>query len=111
MLIRLKKVRVHRAFMLLALLTSALFLLSYLYYHYHVGSVPYTGAGWRRPVYFTILVTHVALAAAILPLALVTVLRAWRKDFERHRKLARVTLPIWLYVSATGVVIYLMLYG
>ncbi|MCI0355528.1 MAG: DUF420 domain-containing protein [Acidobacteria bacterium] len=109
--IRRKKVTAHRTAMVAALLASTLFLTSYLYYHYHVGSVPFTGQGWIRPVYFAILITHIVLAVLIVPLALVTVTRAVRGDLERHRRIARITLPLWLYVSATGVVIYFMLYG
>jgi putative membrane protein len=93
-----------------AFVTSALFLTSYLVYHAKVGSVPFTGQGAIRLVYFAILLTHVVLAAAILPLALITLSRALSRRFERHRKIARWTLPIWLYVSVTGVVIYVMLY-
>ena len=96
--------------MLSAFGVSTLFLISYLYYHAHVGSVRYTGTGWVRPVYFFILITHVVLAAVIVPLALLTVVRALRGRFEKHRAIARWTLPIWLYVSVTGVVVYLMLY-
>jgi uncharacterized membrane protein YozB (DUF420 family) len=111
LLIRHKKVAAHRAAMVAALSVSTLFLASYLYYHYHVGSVRFTGVGWIRPVYFTILISHVVLAVTILPLALVTVTRALRADFARHRRIARITLPLWVYVSVTGVVIYWMLYG
>ena len=89
----------------------ALFLASYLTYHFHVGSVPYRGGGFTRPLYFTILISHTILAAAVVPLALVTVARAARRRFDRHVAIARYTLPVWLYVSVTGVVIYLMLYG
>jgi len=110
-LIRQRRIAAHRACMLLALVTSAAFLASYLTYHYHVGSVAYRGAGWARPVYFTILITHTILAVAVVPLALVTVTRALRERFDRHVRIARLTLPIWFYVSVTGVVIYLMLYG
>lgn len=109
--IRARRVTAHRACMLLALLTSALFLVSYLTYHYHAGSVRYRGIGWTRPAYFALLITHTVLAAAIVPLALVTAGRALRGQFDRHVRLARWTLPIWLYVSVTGVIIYLMLYG
>jgi uncharacterized membrane protein YozB (DUF420 family) len=100
----------HRAVMLIALATSSLFLVSYLYYHYHVGSVHFRGTGWSRPVYFTILLSHTVLAAAILPLVIVTLTRALREQFDRHRTIARWTFPLWLYVSVTGVVVYLMLY-
>ena len=96
--------------MLTALLTSTLFLTSYLVYHANVGSVPFRGQGWLRVVYFTILISHTILAAAIVPLVLVTVTRALRRSFERHKRIARWTLPLWLYVSVTGVVVYWMLY-
>jgi len=96
--------------MVAAFLTSSLFLVSYLYYHYQVGSVAFTGQGWVRPVYFALLISHIVLAALILPLALVTLYRAVKGNFELHRRIARWTLPIWLYVSVTGVTIYWMLY-
>ena len=96
--------------MVAAFLTSTAFLISYLLYHARVGSVPFQGQGWIRPVYFFILFTHVVLAAAIVPLALVTLSRALREQFDRHKRIARWTLPIWLYVSITGVVIYFLLY-
>ena len=102
--------RLHRRFMLTALVTSSLFLISYLTYHYNVGSVRFTGAGWVRGVYFTILISHTILAVAVPPLAIVTLVRALRERFDRHRLIARWTLPIWLYVSFTGVIVYLMLY-
>ena len=108
--IRSKNVGRHRTSMILAFVSSSAFLVSYLVYHYHVGSVAFTGQGWARPVYFFILITHIILAASILPLATVTLLRALRHDFARHRRIARWTLPLWLYVSATGVFIYWMLY-
>ena len=108
--IRRGEMRRHRACMIAALITSALFLASYLVYHANVGSVPFPGQGPIRMVYFAILITHVILAALILPLALMTVTRAFAKRFDRHRKIARYTLPIWLYVSVTGVVIYVMVY-
>lgn len=108
--IRRKNMRAHRACMLAAVSTSALFLISYLYYHAQVGSVRFTGQGWVRPVYFTILLSHTVLAAAIVPLVLLTLFRAFREQFDGHRRIARWTLPIWLYVSVTGVVIYFMLY-
>lgn len=100
----------HRACMVAALACSALFLASYLVYHANVGSRPYTGTGLLRAVYFLVLVTHVVLAAAIVPLVIVTVVRAGRGRFEAHRAIARWTLPLWLYVSVTGVIVYLMLY-
>jgi uncharacterized membrane protein YozB (DUF420 family) len=108
--IRLRRVTAHRACMLLALLASALFLTSYVVYHARVGSIPYRGSGWLRPAYFTILISHTVLAVAIVPLVAITVARALRTDFARHAAIARVTLPIWIYVSITGVVVYLMLY-
>ncbi len=100
----------HAACMFAAFVTSIAFLTSYLIYHYQVGSVHFAGQGWLRPVYFAILTTHTALAAAVPPLAIVTISRAARQRFDRHRRIARLTLPVWLYVSVTGVVIYLMLY-
>jgi putative membrane protein len=96
--------------MIAALTTSALFLISYLTYHYAHGSTPFAGEGWIRPVYFTILISHTILAAAIVPLVLITLVRALRERFAAHRRIARWTLPIWLYVSVTGVVVYLLLY-
>ena len=109
-LIRRGRVTPHKACMLAAFGTSVLFLTSYLIYHAHVGSVPFLGEGFIRILYFTILVSHVTLAVAILPLALVTLSYALRARFGRHVALARWTLPIWLYVSVTGVIVYLMLY-
>ena len=100
----------HKRCMVAALTTSALFLVSYVVYHANAGSRPFLGQGVVRVVYFGILITHVVLAAAILPLALMTASRGLRAQFDRHVRLARWTLPIWLYVSVTGVVIYLMLY-
>jgi uncharacterized membrane protein YozB (DUF420 family) len=109
-LIRLKRRDAHRACMLAALGASAAFLASYLVYHFNVGSVPFTRPGWIRGVYLTILLTHIVLAIVIVPLVLVTVSRALARRFDRHRRIARWTLPLWLYVSVTGVVIYVMLY-
>ncbi len=108
--IRQRHIGRHRACMLAALATSALFLTSYVVYHWQVGSVPFAGQGVVRRVYFAILITHIILAVVIVPLVLVTVSRALTRRFDRHRTIARVTLPLWLYVSVTGVVIYLMLY-
>lgn len=96
--------------MSLAVAASTAFLVSYLYYHAQVGSVPFQGQGWVRPVYFTILLTHTVLAVTIVPLVLITLTRALREQFDRHRRIARWTFPLWLYVSVTGVVIYWMLY-
>jgi putative membrane protein len=104
------KIAAHRAVMLTALATSSLFLVSYLYYHAHVGSVHFRGTGWSRPIYYTILTSHTLLAMIIVPMVLITLSRALRAHFDRHRAIARWTFPIWLYVSVTGVVIYLMLY-
>ena len=100
----------HKRCMLAALATSAAFLVSYVTYHYNAGSRPFPGQGAIRYVYFSILIPHVILAAAVLPLALVTTTRGLRSQFDRHVRIARWTLPIWLYVSVTGVLIYLMLY-
>jgi uncharacterized membrane protein YozB (DUF420 family) len=96
--------------MLAALATSALFLASYLTYHFQVGSVRFTGQGPTRGVYFAVLISHTVLAVLIVPLVLLTLARALRGRFEAHRPLARLTLPLWLYVSVTGVVVYWMLY-
>ncbi len=109
-LIRTKRIEQHRRVMLAAFATSTLFLASYLVYHYEVGSVPFTRQGFVRPFYFTILITHVALAAAVPPLALVTLSRGLKGRYARHRSIARWTLPIWLYVSVTGVLVYVLLY-
>jgi putative membrane protein len=109
-MIRRRRIDAHRRFMLAAFATSALFLVSYVVYHANVGSKPYSGRGPIRAVYFSILFTHVVLAAAILPLAIITLTRALRERFDRHVPIARWTLPIWLYVSVTGVIVYLMLY-
>ena len=100
----------HKRCMLLALTTSALFLTSYVIYHANAGSVPFRGVGAIRAVYFAVLIPHVILAAAILPLALLTAFRGLRGDYSRHVRIARWTLPLWLYVSVTGVIVYLMLY-
>ncbi len=108
--IRQGRVRAHRACQISAVATSTLFLASYLTYHYSHGSTRFAGQGIARPFYFTILVTHTILAIAVVPLVLVTLVRAAKGDFGRHRRIARWTLPIWLYVSVTGVVVYLMLY-
>lgn len=100
----------HKRVMLMALTTSALFLASYLVYHYNVGSVKFQKQGAIRTVYFAILISHTVLAAAVAPMAIVTVWRALKGNFGKHRTLAKITLPLWLYVSVTGVVVYLMLY-
>ena len=108
--IRLKNQQAHRRCMLAAFGCSTLFLISYLAYHYQVGSVSFKGQGWIRPVYFTILITHTILATAVVPLALITLIRALRERFDAHRRIARWTFPIWVYVSVTGVIVYGMLY-
>jgi putative membrane protein len=108
--IRRRQVNRHKACMVAAFALSVAFLTSYVIYHAQVGSVPFRGSGWIRPVYFTILISHVSLAATVVPLAVVTLARALRGTFERHRRIARWTLPIWLYVSVTGVVVYWMVY-
>ena len=108
--IRRGKIRIHRAFMLAAFATSVLFLISYLIYHAHVGSRPFGGHGAIRTVYFTILISHIVLAAVIPALAGITLSQALRNRFDRHVRIARWTLPLWLYVSVTGIVVYWMLY-
>lgn len=108
--IRQGRIEAHRNWMAAALATSTLFLVSYLIYHYQVGSVRFRGEGWIRGVYFSVLISHTVLAAAIVPLVLLTLARALKRNFAAHRGIARWTLPLWLYVSVTGVVVYLMLY-
>lgn len=102
--------KVHKRFMLAALVSSGLFLTSYLIYHYQVGSVPYPYHDWTRPVYFAILIPHVLLAALMTPFIIWIVYQAFRENFQRHRRLARVVWPTWMFVSVTGVFVYLMLY-
>ena len=108
--IRSRNVIAHRACQLAALVMSLLFLASYLVYHDHHGTTRFQGTGWVRPLYFTILISHTILAIVILPLVTLTFYRAFRNDFARHRRIAKITLPIWFYVSITGVIVYLMLY-
>ncbi|MDT5270602.1 MAG: putative rane protein [Acidobacteriota bacterium] len=103
-------VQAHRRLMLSALVVSSLFLISYVVYHAQYGSVHFAGQGLVRPIYFIILITHVILAATIVPLIIITLRRALAGDFARHRRIARWTYPLWVYVSVTGVVVYLMLY-
>ncbi|MFM8532178.1 MAG: DUF420 domain-containing protein [Acidimicrobiia bacterium] len=100
----------HRACMIAALVVSALFLTSYVIYHLQVGSVPFKGTGWIRIVYFAVLIPHVILAAAIVPPILITASRGLTAKYDTHRRIARWTLPLWLYVSITGVIVYVMLY-
>jgi uncharacterized membrane protein YozB (DUF420 family) len=104
------KVEAHKRFMISAFVVSCAFLVSYLVYHYRVGHVPFQGQGWIRPVYFVLLLTHTVLAIVIVPMILVTLRRAWLKRFDRHKIIARWTLPLWFYVSVTGVIVYLMVY-
>jgi len=108
--IRNGKREVHKRFMIAAFAMSSAFLVSYLVYHYRVGHVAFSGQGWIRPVYFTLLISHTILAVVIVPLILVTLRRAWVERFDRHRAIARWTLPLWFYVSVTGVIVYLLLY-
>jgi len=108
--IRAGKRDVHKYFMVSAFSVSTLFLASYLVYHYRVGHVVFQGQGWIRPVYFSLLISHTVLAIVIVPLILVTLRRAWLEKFDKHRLIARWTLPLWFYVCVTGVIVYLMLY-
>lgn len=110
LLIKRRRIQAHRRVMIAAFTASALFLVSYVTYHANAGSRPYDGTGWLRTLYFSILIPHVLLAAAVLPLAIVTLRRGLARDDVRHRRIARITLPIWLFVSVTGVLVYLMLY-
>jgi uncharacterized membrane protein YozB (DUF420 family) len=109
-MMRARRIPEHRACMIAAFGTSSLFLISYVVYHAQVGSVRFTRTGFVRPLYFTILITHVTLAAAVLPLAIVTLLRGLKSRVRQHRRIARWTFPIWLYVSITGVLVYVLLY-
>jgi uncharacterized membrane protein YozB (DUF420 family) len=108
--IRARRIEQHRRTMIAAFVTSALFLACYLVYHAQVGSVRFTRQGFVRPLYFTILITHVTLAAVVLPMAIVTLSRGLKARYPQHRRIARWTLPIWLYVSVTGVLVYVLLY-
>src|SRR5215472_3881187 len=108
--IRAGKRDVHKRFMISALVVSCAFLVSYLVYHYRVGHVAFQGRGWIRPVYFALLTSHTILAAVIVPMIIVTLRRAWLDRFDKHRLIARWTLPLWFYVSVTGVIVYLMVY-
>jgi putative membrane protein len=105
-----RNIAAHRACMTAALVTSSLFLISYLTYHFNHGSTKFMGQGWIRTVYFGILISHTFLATVIVPLVIMTVRRAIRGDFLKHARIARITLPLWFYVSITGVIVYLMLY-
>jgi putative membrane protein len=108
--IRAGRISAHRTCQILALVVSSCFLTSYLIYHYHHGATRFTGQGASRPIYFTILTSHTILAVVIVPLIIITFYRAFKGDFVRHRKIARITLPLWFYVSITGVIVYWMLY-
>ena len=108
--IRRKNIQAHKTCMVAALIVSALFLTSYLIYHYNVGSVPFTRQGWIRSVYFPLLLTHTVLAAVVAPMVLRTAFFAWKGRFPKHVRIARYTFPVWMYVSITGVLVYLMLY-
>jgi uncharacterized membrane protein YozB (DUF420 family) len=109
-MIRRGRRQAHKRCMIAALVTSAMFLTSYVIYHLQVGSVPFQKTGWIRTVYFLVLVPHVILAVVIVPMVFVTVSRALSSRFDQHKRIARWTLPLWLYVSVTGVIVYLMLY-
>jgi putative membrane protein len=109
-LIRRRRIEQHRKVMLAAFVSSSLFLVCYLVYHAQVGSVRFTRQGFVRPLYYTILLTHVTLAASVLPLALITLTRGLKGRFAEHRRIARWTFPIWMYVSVTGVLVYVLLY-
>jgi uncharacterized membrane protein YozB (DUF420 family) len=109
-LMRAKRIELHRRVMIAAFVTSSLFLICYVTYHAQVGSVRFTREGFVRPLYFTILITHVTLAAAVLPMAILTLTRGLKGRYPRHRAIARWTFPIWLYVSVTGVLVYVLLY-
>ena len=108
--IRRKKVIAHKTCMATAFVVSSLFLVTYLIHHYRVGSVPFAGQGWLRSVYFSLLIPHVVLAALVVPLALTTIYHGLTSRFDKHVRIARWTLPIWLYVSVSGVLVYWMLY-
>lgn len=104
-----RNIKIHRRFIYGAFITTALFLVTYVSYHFLAPSTPYGGAGFMKGFYFFILITHILLAAAIVPLALTSVARAWNREYERHRKIVRWTMPIWLYVSFSGVLVYLLI--
>ena len=108
--IKQKNIQAHKVCMIAAMAVSAVFLTSYLIYHYNVGSVRFTKQGWIRNVYFPLLITHTTLAAAVLPMVLRTLFLATKKRFASHMRIARWTFPVWMYVSVTGVIVYLMLY-
>lgn len=107
--IKKRNIQAHMRMMWSAFLVSALFLISYLIFHFQVGSVGYDGTGWIRPIYFIILISHIILAIVNLPMILVTMYRALKKDYQKHKKIARWTWPVWMYVSLTGVIVYVMM--
>ncbi|MFY7999025.1 MAG: DUF420 domain-containing protein [Candidatus Kapaibacteriota bacterium] len=107
--VRQKQYNLHKTLMVTCFLLSSIFLVSYVVYHSQAPATKFGGEGVIRPIYFTILITHIVLAAAILPLALFTISRSWRGEFAKHKKIARITLPIWIYVTATGVIVYFMI--
>jgi putative membrane protein len=109
-LMRLRRIALHRTFMIAAFATSSIFLICYLVYHAQVGSVRFTRPGFVRSLYYTILVTHVTLAATVPPLAIITMSRGLKGRYPQHRRIARWTFPIWMYVSVTGVLVYVLLY-
>jgi putative membrane protein len=109
MAVRQKKYQLHMMLNITTFIFSSVFLVSYVIYHSQAPATPFGGQGWIRPVYFFILLTHIVLAAGILPLALFTIVRAGRGEFAKHKKIARITLPLWLYVTVTGVIVYLMI--
>ena len=109
-LIRKRKIKQHKLCMIAAFCCSSVFLAFYLYFHAHAGVIRFGGQGWIRPVYFTLLLSHTTLAVVIVPLVLITLTRAFKERFDSHRRIARWTLPLWLYVSVTGVVVYWLLY-
>jgi len=108
--IRARKIEAHKRFMISAFVVSCAFLVSYLVYHYRVGHVPFQGQGIVRPIYFVLLTSHTILAVVIVPMILVTLRRAWLQRFDKHRVIARWTLPLWFYVCVTGVIVYVLLY-
>jgi putative membrane protein len=107
--VRQKQYNLHKTLMVTCFLLSSIFLVSYVVYHSQAPATKFGGEGIIRPIYFAILITHIVLAAAILPLALFTISRSWRGEFAKHKKIARITLPIWIYVTATGVIVYFMI--
>jgi uncharacterized membrane protein YozB (DUF420 family) len=109
-LIAKRRILAHRACMISAMIASALFLCCYLFFHYEAGNVRFLGQGWARPVYFTILISHVILAIVIVPMAIITLNRGLKARYDKHRAIARCTWPLWMYVSVTGVIVYFMLY-